>query len=130
MTDTNIVIIMYAVCGLAILSLIYLAYVFIDKFNKTVFWIGNKNQMVSFDTRHFKVGEVYKMAVGSRSHVTEPYYVIIKYVGEDYIVTYIPGKQSVRISFDNNWEYHIPRMTYIGNDEYSVKLLYNQKGLL
>jgi hypothetical protein len=44
----------------------------------------------------FKKGEVYRMAVASRSHVKKPYYVIINDTGRGFIETYIlsstPGK--------------------------------------
>jgi hypothetical protein len=45
----------------------------------------------------FTVGQIFKMAVASRSHVTKPYYVEIIEVGENYIVTNIPGQHSFKI---------------------------------
>ncbi len=74
----------------------------------------------------FIVGEVYKMNVASRSHVTKPYYVIIEEVGKNYIITNIPNEHSLIISKDTNWDYQVPRMDYVGCDEESKKLLYNQ----
>jgi len=60
----------------------------------------------------FKIGEIYKMAVASRSHVTKPYFVIIKDVGVDYIETYIPGNHSLRIDYPSGtWYYQTARMS-------------------
>lgn len=77
----------------------------------------------------FKKGEVYKMNVASRSHVKSPYYVIIKKVGKDFIVTDIPGHHSLIINEDN-WDYHIPRMKLIGSNPFNKLLIYNQKNLI
>lgn len=79
---------------------------------------------------NFKKGEVYKMDVAERSSVKHPYYVIIKDVGIDFIVTDIPGKHSLKITKGNNWDYHTPRMTFIGSDKLSKELIYNQKNLI
>lgn len=89
-----------------------------------------KNHMDFTTPKDFKVGDVYKMSVASRSHVKSPYYVIIKQVTEDFIETDIPGEHSLRIRFGSpEWSYHIPRMTRIGNDAKSVKLIKGQKNL-
>lgn len=71
--------------------------------------------IIGNNIKDFKVGQVYKMTVASRSHVKKPYYVQIVMVGEDFIKTSIPGEHSLIISKDNNWDYHIPRMRYVGN---------------
>ena len=77
--------------------------------------------------KDFKVGDIYKMEVGKRSHVSQPYYVRIAEVGIDYIVTEIPKEHSLRIDKDKNlnWGYQIPRMTYA--EPQNTRLLYNQK---
>ena len=78
----------------------------------------------------FKIGQIYKMNVASRSHTKHPYYVEIVDVGKDYIETSIPGYHSLKIARDSNWDYHIPRMQYIGNNHDATQLIYNQKGLI
>jgi hypothetical protein len=81
----------------------------------------------------FKVGQVYKMAVASRSHVTKPYYVYILQVKRNGIETNIPNHHMLWIEFNSlQWEYHIPRMTYVGmdTDPKIKRLLYNQEGLI
>lgn len=78
----------------------------------------------------FKVGEIYKMSVASRSHVKSPYYVEITEVGNDYIKTNIPGNHSTKIKIGENWDYHILRMRFVGSDSLSKKLIYNQKNLI
>lgn len=77
----------------------------------------------------FRVGEVYQMSPTNCSHVTKPYYVTIKTVTESFIETSIPYRQSLVIKYEDKftWNYHIARMTYIGNDKQSERLLYNQK---
>lgn len=81
----------------------------------------------------FEVGDIYKMTVASRSHVKEPYFVEIIEVGEGYIVTNIPGHHSLKISKSNtggtvnNWDYHIPRMIYVGKKADYDHLIKNQK---
>ncbi len=78
----------------------------------------------SLTPQDFKKGEVYRMAVASRSHVKKPYYVLIKDVGDDYIETYIPNRNSNKINFHSaEWDYHIPRMTLINADK---SIVYNQ----
>ncbi len=77
----------------------------------------------------FKVGQIYLMAVGPRSHVKSPYYVEIIEVGKDYIVTNIPGEHALEIEKNNNWDYHIPRMEYVGTKSTHGHLLLDQKGL-
>lgn len=62
----------------------------------------------------FKKGEVYRMAVASRSHVTEPYNVIINDVGDNFIETYVPDKHLLRIEYPSlQWDYQTARMTFI-----------------
>lgn len=76
----------------------------------------------------FKRNEIYKMAVASRSHVTKPYYVIIISTGPDFIATYIPHRDSFRIKYPSpEWDYHIPRMTYVKTSNENDPLLHNQK---
>jgi hypothetical protein len=74
----------------------------------------------------FKKGEVYRMAVASRSHVKKPYYVIINDTGRGFIETYIPGQHSLKIQHGVNWDYHIRRMTFVGSDHLSRALALNQ----
>lgn len=63
----------------------------------------------------FKKGEMYKMAIGSRSHVIEPYHVIINDVGFDFIEIYIPNKHSLKIKYPSlQWDYQTARMTFVG----------------
>lgn len=77
--------------------------------------------------KDFKVGHVYKMAVAERSYVAEPYYVIVLEIGKDFVITEVPKEHRLKIVKGNNWKYHIGRFTYIGNDQKSMDLLYNQK---
>lgn len=72
-------------------------------------------------------GAIIKMDPASRSHAKSFYYVEILTVGEDKIVTNIPGEHSLEITKDNNWDYHLPRMKYIGDKEQYGYLLLNQK---
>ncbi len=67
------------------------------------------------------------MDVGKRSHVTEPYYVEIKEVGKDYIITNIPEEHSLKISEEvGNWEYQTSRMTLVGTGNSFKNYLFNQ----
>lgn len=69
------------------------------------------------DNEHiFKVVQKkhYRMAVASRSHVTEPYNVIINDVGDNFIETYVPDKHLLRIEYPSlQWDYQTARMTFI-----------------
>ena len=76
--------------------------------------------------KDFKEGQIYKMKVASRSHVIEPYYVEIIEVGKDFITTNIPDAHSLKID-EKNWDYHIPRMEFIGDKKEFGHLIYNQK---
>lgn len=79
----------------------------------------------------FKRGQVYQMAVASRSHVTVPYYVIVMNTGEDFIETGIPDHHNCMIKYPSpEWNYHIPRMKYIGSRPEHKLLTFKQKGLL
>lgn len=73
------------------------------------------------------VGAIVRMGLASRSHVSSFYFVEILEVNDDKIVTNIPGKHSLVISKDNNWDYHIPRMKYIGHKAQYGYLIMNQK---
>lgn len=81
----------------------------------------------------FKIGQVLKMSVANRSHVTQPYYVeVVEYYpnaeqGEVKMVTHIPGEHSCRMVVGSNWEYHQPRMTIVGDKKRFGYLLINQK---
>ena len=59
--------------------------------------------------KQFKVGQIWEMIPWERSHVKKPYPVEIVEIGDDYIVTSIPKGHELKISFDNNWDYHFPR---------------------
>ncbi len=81
----------------------------------------------------FRAGDVYKMHVALRSHVKSLYFVVIKEVGPTYIVTSIPGHHCLVIKKNTpSWEYHIPRLQYLGPEKNSLygHLLYNQKNLV
>jgi len=79
---------------------------------------------------NFKKGEIYKMAVASRSYVKTPYFVIINDVGKNFIETCIPEHHSLKIDYPSGtWDYQIPRMTLVTKEE-DKKLLYNQSNLL
>ena len=78
----------------------------------------------------FKVGQIYKMNPASRSQVKQPYYVEIIEVGEDYIITNIPERHSLKISYGNNWDYHYPRFEYVGMKDVMGYLLWNQPNIL
>ncbi len=76
----------------------------------------------------FIKGEVYQMAVANESHITKPYYILIDDVGKIFIKITIPEKGSLKIYEDTlAWDYHTPRMTFIGADNISKQLIYNQK---
>lgn len=83
----------------------------------------------------FAAGQILKMDVASRSHVSQPYYVeVLEYNpyakdGEVKMVTNIPGKHSCKMIVGSNWEYHLPRMTVVGMKEKYGHLLNNQKFL-
>lgn len=81
-------------------------------------------------TNVFKVGGIYRMHPANRSHVRTPYYVEVIEIGNDFIITNIPGKHSLRIVKGSNWDYHIPRMEFIGTQETHGHLLLNQENLL
>jgi len=78
-------------------------------------------------------GDIIKMDVASRSHVTEPYYVFCEEYnphakeGEVKMVTSIPGRYKIKMYVGSNWEYHSPRMTKIGTIFSHGYLLENQK---
>jgi len=73
------------------------------------------------------VGAIVKMDVGLRSHVQSFYYVEIIEITPGKIVTNIPDEHSVEITKDNNWDYHLPRMTYIGDKSQYGYLILHQK---
>ena len=75
----------------------------------------------------FKPGQIYKMNVAARSHVKNPYFVEILKVKENFIITNIPGHHSLKIEKGCNWDYHIPRMQYVGEKETHGHLILNQK---
>ncbi len=66
--------------------------------------------------KKFAVGQIWEMAVAERSHVFSPYCVEIIEVGLGYIVTSIPGLHDLKIEKGKNWDYHIPRMKFLGSD--------------
>ncbi len=81
----------------------------------------------------FKKGQVIKMDVAERSHVTTPYYVEIIYFdekaskeGDLIMITSIPGQHECKMILGNNWDYHQKRMTIIGDKSKYGFLLYNQ----
>lgn len=78
----------------------------------------------------FKEGQIYKMNVSTRSHVKAPYYVEIIETTSNFIVTNIPNMHSLKIEKGINWDYHIPRMEYIGEKETHGHLILNQKNLI
>ena len=67
------------------------------------------------------------MAATERSHVTNPYYVVITKVSKMFIETSIPEHYYRKIEKGINWDYHIPRMTFVGTKKTHGHLLYNQK---
>ena len=92
-----------------------------------------KKKLKELHIADFQVGQIYKMYVAERSHVSVPYHVEIIEVGEDFIVTNIPDYHSAKIEQNSkweNWSYHIPRMEYIGEKKDFGHLLLNQKGLI
>lgn len=80
----------------------------------------------------FKKGQVIKMAVGPRSHVTKPYYVQVMFYNpkakflDTIMITDIPGQHRLDMFVGKNWEYHKPRMTIVGTVETHGHLLHNQ----
>lgn len=90
-------------------------------------WFGKK-PLAKKTPADFRRNQIYKMAVASRSHVTKPYYVIILTTGPNHIATYIPGQHSLRINYPSDeWDYHIPRMTYVKTSDENDILLHHQK---
>lgn len=82
---------------------------------------------------HFKLNHIYRMNVGERSHVKNPYFVEIIDIGKSHITTNIPGNHSLVITKEGdcpNWDYHIERFSYVGDKEKNGHLLINQIGLL
>ncbi len=79
--------------------------------------------------RYFRVGDIYKMNVGERSHTDHPYYIEVIKVEDHYIMTNIPDYHSTKISVDNNLDYHLPRMEYVGDKQTYGHLILNQVGL-
>jgi hypothetical protein len=76
--------------------------------------------------KDFEKNQVYKMSQGY--YIKKPYYIYIKEVGKDYIVTDIPSYHSVKITFPSStWDYQIGRMTFMGYKNKCKNLLYNQK---
>lgn len=72
------------------------------------------------------------MGVGSRSHVTKPYYVVIKYYnplakdGEVKMTTCIPNRHSLDWVVGNNWDYHYNRILEVYPINSKIGLLFNQ----
>ena len=71
-------------------------------------WLKKDKPKSKLKITDFKVGQIYKMSLASRSHAIKHYYVEIIEVGEDFIVTNIPKMHSLKIFKGNNWDYHIP----------------------
>lgn len=81
----------------------------------------------------FKVGNILKMNPTSRSHVKTPYYVEVVYYDENAIkgqtkmITSIPGHHRCDMIVGNNWEYHLQRMSIMGDKSIFGKLIENQR---
>ena len=79
----------------------------------------------------FNKGDILKVEVGSRSHVIEPYYVLVEEGGGDgfSFITSIPGvmKRSWCNAKAPEYEYHKNRCLKVGTTETHGHLLYNQK---
>lgn len=87
--------------------------------------------MTNKTPKDFKCGQVYKMDVADRSHISKPYYVQIIEVEDSYIKTWIPNKHDLVISYPGEqWDYHVPRMTLIGSGKEDQELVYGQLGLM
>lgn len=81
----------------------------------------------NYKLSQFRKGQIYKMNPASRSHVDKPYYIEILKTGFNFIITNIPEYHSLKIEYPSfKWDYHIPRMEYIGDDSEARKLIYNQ----
>ena len=93
-----------------------------------MFEIFKKVLRNTLEPSDFKVGMIVKMTPGYYTKM--PYYVLIKAVTKTGITTTIPGKHD--LEFDkykdkSTWNYHVPRMTIVGNEITHGHLLFNQK---
>ncbi len=85
-----------------------------------------KIKIFASESLPFVLNGIYKMSPASRSHCLHCYYVEIIEIAKDYIVTNIPGMHSLKITKNENWDYQIPRMKYIGTGHEHAHLLKNQ----
>ena len=79
------------------------------------------------ELKDIKVGDILKFTNGY--HIKKAYYAEVIEVGDQYFITSIPDYHTLKISLDNNWEYHSKRMEYMGIKSQNDFLLYNQTGL-
>ena len=70
------------------------------------------------------IGAIVKMKPGY--HTTKPYYVEVLSVASGYVKTSIPGEHELEI-VGSNYDYHIKRMTLVGDKSKYGHLLKNQK---
>jgi len=81
---------------------------------------------------NFKHGDILKVALASRSHEINPYYVIVIYAnknakyGQTILETIIPDMWALKIKAGPSWDYHKDRFTKVGKLETHSHLLYNQ----
>lgn len=90
-------------------------------------WFGVNKQLPILRLSHsdFAPGLIIKMNPGC--YTKHPYYVEVITVEQDYIITNIPSHHQCKIRVNSyEWDYHIPRMTIIGNKSEFGHLLYNQ----
>lgn len=85
----------------------------------------------------FNAGDILKMGVGSRSHMKQPYYVLVvsynkdaKENGEILMTTKIPNAGTMSVILGNNEQYQLPRMTKVGTYNTHKHLLENQPLIL
>lgn len=75
-----------------------------------------------------KVGQVYKFTNGY--HIKRPYYAEVVFLNSDskdpYFITNIPDYHTLKITPDNNWEYHRARMELMGDTMECGHLLHGQ----
>lgn len=75
----------------------------------------------------FKEGQIIKMSVAERSHVTKPYYVKVKKWNGFSLTLTIPDEHDLTIKlYSYEWYYHVPRMIIVGSGSHWEELLYNQ----
>lgn len=86
------------------------------------------NWLTEMDMNDVRVGDILRFNVTRRSHEDKPYYVKVVRFTKEELVTTIPGKHTLEIEYGTpEWNYHIPRIEYIGSFAEFGHLLHGQK---